>query len=423
MTFITSSYLLLALPTEPTPRSDNDIFQGLQIKFQTEKPALEPIQFEMDKLKLPDKAITQKGIHGIIIPEESNESEIDHFFEAATVTNFSKEKSVTETNELNTAKRKNNSSHTASVIMTVLICSLPPIFIPINLKTVRLFIAISQKKQPMFILFGAVHTICALDLVVALVEGSGLWVEIPKIGCEILGAFQVIIFFSLSMVLSTICIFRITAVIKPTRYKHFANKRVIFRIITGFIIFSILIPTILISTNTLNFDYLGPPHSIGCSLFLGTETFEIYVPLLTAVIFFVNFILTSTFLVVQRYFKRPMRSRSEEVKRMKKGALRVTSAATISHFVCHAPEVIIYMVMCADSSLVLGLGHPYLLILDFILIFCPHIYSCVLPLFLVTSNTLEQFGTAAQSGQGIEMRQVGTLKSNEVKPEDCDQVN
>ena len=419
VTLFTSNYLVHALPTEPTPRSENEIFQGLQIKFQTEKPEVEPFQFETVET---EKAETEKAIHGIIFPEASNESAINLFVEAATLTNFSIKLSVTETNNLNTTKMKKNSTHTASIIMTVLICSLPPIFIPINLKTVWLFVAISQKKQPMFFLFGAVHTICALDLVVALVEGTALWIEISKIGCEILGAFQVIIFFSLSLVMSTICIFRITAVIKPTRYKHFADKRVVLRIIAGFSIFSILISSILILTNTLNFDYLGPPHSIGCSLFLGKETFQMYLPLLTAVVFFVNFILTTTFFVVQRYFKKPTKSSSEEVNRMKRGALRVTSVATITHFICHAPEVIIYILTCVDSGLVLGLGYPYLLILDFILIFCPHIYSCVLPLFLVTSKTLEQIGTAAQSSRRIEMRQIGTLKSLGVRPEELGQI-
>ncbi|KAL5267315.1 hypothetical protein ACHWQZ_G004382 [Mnemiopsis leidyi] len=320
------------------------------------------------------------------------------------MTNADTIQSVTETKDSDIDRMNKTSIVTVSVITTAFICSLPPIFIPINLKTIKLFIAISQKKQPIFLLFGTVHVICALDLAVALVEGVALWVEIPKVGCEILGACQVTIFLSLSLVLSAICLFRITAVIKPRRYKNFATKRIVIKIITGISISSILVSTLLILTNILDFGYLGPPYSTGCSLFLGNDIFQIYSSLLTTVISLVNLFLTSTFLVIQRYFRKPMTSGSEEVKTMKRGALLVTSVATICHFVCHAPSVITYTVMCVNASLVLKMGYPYVLILDFFLILCPHLYSCVLPLFLVTTNTMGKIETAAESSRQSVMR-------------------
>ena len=353
-------------------------------------PVVGPAVFKT--LHVPQKAtkspVTSPGLedsHGLILPlSESLENQL------------SLTKPHTGTRSDLTQSVKNNTTFAASIMITSVLCSLAPIFIPVNMRAFSSFINISRNKQPMFLLFGSVHVICMVDLLVGLVEGVSLWLEVPDFGCQILGGCQVTIFFGLSSTLSTVCIYRIAAVVKPRLYKKFAKRSLILKLIAGILTFSLLLPVVLTFTNTLNFRYVGPPHSTGCSLFMVRDWFHVYGSLLNMVIIFINLLLANTYFILHRYFGTTI-SKSEHVRAMRKGALFVTSLSTICYFLCHLPTVIIYIILGFNDSLILHLVSPYRLILDFVLLLCPHLYSCVLPLCLVTGNTLERVQTAARN--------------------------
>ena len=283
-----------------------------------------------------------------------------------------------------------------SIIMTITSCSPALIFAPLNARILKSFFLIAQDKQPMYLFFGAVHIVCISDLIVAVVEGVLLWKEISRIGCEVLGGIQMAMFFNQSLILSTICLYRITAVLKPRRYKNIAKRNIILKIITGIIIFSGIMSILLIVSNTTRFKYLGPPQSVGCSLFMIHEILNLFMSLLITGTLHVIFILACTLCVLYRFFSKPMTT-TQDVKIMRQGALFITSLTTFSYFVCYFPAVVVNCILTIDPRIILGLGSPYRLIMDFILTFLPHIYSCVLPLCLVTGKTLKRVAVSARA--------------------------
>ena len=283
-----------------------------------------------------------------------------------------------------------------STIITFLNCGLAPVFIPLNVGTLKSLIVISRDKQPLFLLFAAVHLICLTDLLIAMIEGVVIWTDISRKGCEMLGFSQITIFLSLSLILSTICLYRITAVLRPRWYKIIARRKVVLKIIAVIVTSSILLSILLIATKTIRFRYLGRPHSIGCSLFVLKKMLHIFTSLLIIITLLVNLILASTHCVLYRYFGKPT-STTKEIAAMKKGALFVTSLTTFSYFICYFPAVIVNFILNIDHVLILEIGAPYRLILDFTLTLLPHLYSCILPLCLVTGKTLKKV-TAASKG-------------------------
>ena len=305
----------------------------------------------------------------------------------------------------------NKTTFIVSIVMTSVACFLGPIFIPVNVRAASSFINISRNKQPMFLLFGTVNVICVADLLVGIVEGVSFWFVVPESGCQILGGCQVITFFSLSSTLSTVCIFRITAVVKPSLYKKLAKQRLLVKVIAGIFTFSLVLSAMLILSNTLNFRYVGPPYSTGCSLFMVQDWFHIYGSLLNMTIIFINLLLINTYYILHRFFGATI-STSEHVRAMRKGALFVTSLSTVCYFLCHLPTIITYTVLGIDNTLVLKLESPYRLILDFVLLWCPHLYSCVLPLCLVTGSTLERVGAAAKVTSQSRMRSLQRPRPN-----------
>ena len=353
--------------------------------------------------KATDPPVTSRGLkdsHGVIIPQtEPLENQL-----SSTMSHTGTRSDITQS-------ARNKNTIVVSIMITSVLCSLAPIFIPVNVKAACSFINISRNKQPMFLLFGSVHVICMVDLLVGLVEGVSLWLEVPDFGCQILGGCQVTIFFSLSSTLSTVCIYRITAVVKPRLYKKFAKRSLILKLIAGILTFSFLLPVLLIFTNILTFRYVGPPHSTGCSLFMVRDWFHVYGSLLNMVIIFINLLLVNTYFILHRYFGTTI-SNSEQVREMRKGALFVTSLSTICYFLCHLPTVTSYTILGFNGSLILHLTSPYRLILDFILLLCPHLYSCVLPLCLVTGNTLERVQTAAKVTHQSRMRSLQLPNGN-----------
>ena len=336
----------------------------------------------------PAPVDSSKDSHGIILPPPTVKEPLENQI-SLTMPHTGTQSDITES-------VKNRTTYfVLPILITSVLCSLVPTFIPVNVKAACSFINISRNKQPMFLLFGSVHVICVVDLLVGLVEGVSPWFEIPDFGCQILGGCQVTIFFSLSSTLSTVCIYRMAAVVKPRLYKKFTKQSLILKVIASILTFSLLLPVLLIFTNTLNFRYVGPPHSTGCSLFMVRDWFHVYGSLLNMVIIFINLLLVNTYFILHRYFGTTI-SNSEHVRAMRKGALFVTSLSTICYFLCHLPTVIIYTILGFNDSLILHLVSPYRLILHFILLLCPHLYSCVLPLCLVTGNTLERVQTAAK---------------------------
>ena len=283
-----------------------------------------------------------------------------------------------------------------SIIMTITSCSPALIFAPLNARILKSFFLIAQDKQPMYLFFGAVHIVCISDLIVAVVEGVLLWKEISRIGCEVLGGIQMAMFFNQSLILSTICLYRITAVLKPRRYKNIAKRNIILKIITGIIIFSGIMSILLIVSNTTRFKYLGPPQSVGCSLFMIHEILNLFMSLLLTGTLHVIFILACTLCVLYRFFSKPMTT-TQDVKIMRQGALFITSLTTFSYFICYFPTVVVNCILTIDSRIILGLGSPYRLIMDFTLTLLPHIYSCVLPLCLVTGKTLKRVAVSARA--------------------------
>ena len=284
------------------------------------------------------------------------------------------------------------------IIMSVILGVLASIFIPLNCRALTSFLIIAKDKQPMFLLFGVVHIFCLLDLLIAVTEGVLLWKKIPQVGCKVLGAIRVTIFLSSSLILSTICLFRITAALRPRLYKNYAKRKHILKIISGIVISSILLSIVLIVTETISFEYIGPPKSTGCSPFTVRDMLNYVTSLLIMVTLMVNLFLACTYCVLYFFFRRSV-STSQEVKTMKKGAMFVTSLSTYAYFACYLPSVVVNMFLSIDPDPIMRLNSPYKLILDFVLILLPHLYSCVLPLCLVNGKTLEQVRGAAKANQ------------------------
>ena len=279
-----------------------------------------------------------------------------------------------------------------TIFMSPVMLSLAPTFIPVNLRTRLAFIEISKNNQPMFMLFGVIHVICISDLITAFIEGVLLWKEIPKIGCEILGACRIIIFFGLSLILTIVCLLRISAILKPRQFKKFISHKVVLKIICGITIMTTLLAVLLIGTETLTFQYEGPPRFLGCTLFVAKDIFEVLAPILITIILFVNLALACTCWVLYRYFKK---SDSVSVRDLKREALFVTSLSSLSYFLCHVPSLVTKVIMFIEPDLIMKLEPPYLLLVDFILILCSHLYSCLLPLCLVTSKAIDRVRLAA----------------------------
>ena len=181
-------------------------------------------------------------------------------------------------------------------------------------------------------------------------------------------------------------------------YKNYAKRKHILKIISGIVISSILLLIVLIVTETISFEYIGPPKSTGCSPFTVRDMLNYVTSLLIMVTLMVNLFLACTYCVLYFFFRRSV-STSQEVKTMKKGAMFVTSLSTYAYFACYLPSVVVNLFLSIDPDPIMRLNSPYKLILDFVLILLPHLYSCVLPLCLVTGKTLEQVRGAAKANQ------------------------
>ena len=278
------------------------------------------------------------------------------------------------------------------IIISPVMFSLAPTFIPVNLRSLLAFIEISKNNQPMFMLFWVIHVICVSDLIFAFIEGVLLWKEIPKIGCEILGACRIIIFFGLSLILTIVCLLRISAILTPRQFKKFISHKAVVNMIAGVTIMTTSLAVLLIGTETLTFQYEGPPRFLGCTLFVAEDIFQVLAPILITIILLINLFLACTCWVLYRYFKK---SDSVSVRDLKREALFVTSLSSLSYFLCHVPSLVTKVIMFIEPDLIMKLEPPYLFLVDFILILCSHLYSCLLPLCLVTSKAIDRVRLAA----------------------------
>ena len=304
---------------------------------------------------------------------------------------------ISETSTITSADPGSLSEEQFSFIFTIFISpvmfSLAPTFIPVNLRSLRAFIEITKNNQPMFMLFGVIHVICVSDLIFAFIEGVLLWKEIPKIGCEILGACRIIIFFGLSLILMIVCLLRISAILTPRQFKRFMSHKAVLSMIAGVTIMITFLAVLLIETKTLIFQYEGPPRFLGCTLFVAEDIFQVLAPILITIILLVNLVLACTCWVLYRYFKN---SDSVSIRDMKREALFVTSLSSLSYFLCHVPSIVTKVILFVEPDLIMELESPYLLLVDFILILCFHLYSCLLPLCLVTSKAIDRVRLAAE---------------------------
>ena len=82
------------------------------------------------------------------------------------------------------------------------------IFIPVNVTILRRFRQISTRDQPMFIFFAAVQCVCIVDLFICTTETIVLWTTVPQWTCQALGTLNLSVYFFLSIVIASICIYR-----------------------------------------------------------------------------------------------------------------------------------------------------------------------------------------------------------------------
>jgi hypothetical protein len=107
-----------------------------------------------------------------------------------------------------------------------------------------------------------------------------------------------------------------------------------------------------------------------------------------------NLVFLMTYLVLHFNF-RSLLTTSSEIETLKKGALFITSLLASSYFVCYAPTMVVYLIMCVEPRLISQIRAPYKLLLDYVLRLLPHLNSCILPLFLVAGKTLRRMKVAA----------------------------
>lgn len=203
------------------------------------------------------------------------------------------------------------------------------------------------------------------------------------------------VFLDLSCIVAFICLYRIVAVMQPRKYKTLAHYGRIVFILSCVMTTSSLIAAILVVFKVLDYRYLGPPHSVGCTLYLAENFYYAYISVFIILVLILNVILVLTYLTLNNKLKQVLNT-SIEVQTMKKGARFVTSITATCYFVCYTPTVVAYIILSVRPEIMSGLEPPYALIVDFLLRILSHLNSCVLPLCLVTGKTLNRLQLAAK---------------------------
>ena len=180
----------------------------------------------------------------------------------------------------------------------------------------------------------------------------------------------------------------------PHRYKTLANKTKILCLLAGIFLISLLIPIALRLCNFIDYEYLTPPSRLGCTLVLKHKSCQVYFTLFFILTIGLILIFLITYLILHYNFKT-MINTTAEIETLKRGALIITSLEAGTYFCGYSPLAVVYMVMWINPGLTRDLEPPYTLVLDFFIRFMPHLNACLLPLFLVSGNTMDRLKEAA----------------------------
>lgn len=180
----------------------------------------------------------------------------------------------------------------------------------------------------------------------------------------------------------------------PHQYKTIARKKRIKYLLAATLIFAHAIPVILQLSDFMDFEHMAPPKRLGCSIVLKKKSYHVYFSLFFIISIGLNLIFLLTYLVLHHNFKSMMNT-TAEMTTLKRGALVITSLTAGSYFFGYSPTAVVYIILCSSPDLLNDLQPPYNLIVDFIVRFMPHLNSCILPLFLVSGNTMERLKLAA----------------------------
>ena len=158
------------------------------------------------------------------------------------------------------------------------------------------------------------------------------------------------------------------------------------------------------------FRLVVPPDFLECALFLKDQYFYIAISLM--VIIFLDAILFITYIVLHSKFGTLIISSSPEIKTLKQSALHIIVVTGTSYFLCYIPILITYFIGAIQHKIISYLEYPYKILLDYFLRFSPHIFSCLLPWYLVSTKTQTIATTVSNFKRNSQMICRNTIQSS-----------
>lgn len=120
-----------------------------------------------------------------------------------------------------------------------------------------------------------------------------------------------------------------------------------------------------------------------------TDVGKIFIGGMTIVMFCMDCVLLFTFLVMRHKFKSLMTTQPA-IQRLKQGAMQITLIISLSYIMSYIPIMGFYVVQLICPGITNGLEGYQKTLLDFLLMLCAHVYSCVVPFVLVMSGNLKK---------------------------------
>ena len=162
---------------------------------------------------------------------------------------------------------------TLKIFLLVVSCSITLGFLPTAVMATTSAFKVCKRRQPMFMLFGAVFLGCIVNLCCSAVESVGLLSGLN--GCQVLGTIKLCYFFSMSMQVSVICILRALAVSRPLFYKTVMKPRIMVWTIVLCLGGALIGVVTVQGTGLIEFEYVGAPRHVGCTLLVATSTIQV----------------------------------------------------------------------------------------------------------------------------------------------------
>ena len=217
-------------------------------------------------------------------------------------------------------------------------------------------------------------------------KGLGYLVTIP--GCNFFGMIQTAYFGYITVFVAFICICRSLAVSLPLVYRELMTPCTIkVSIISCTLIAAILVMLIVVPVD-LKFEYvISDVGRVGCLPKFKKSNLKIFTSTFVSGIFFFDMILLVTFIILYKKFNAI--SSRETLRKLKKVAFTVSLSTTVSYIVCYFPTFVIYFLLSIEFLDFQNVSDGKAFGFDAVLALSSHLYSAILPMFLIYSKSLK----------------------------------